>query len=309
MTRHSILRASEDWCKAASAGKVKVYDFRSSRKKGIRSLGPGSVCVVLTLSSKIFYGEFKVTKVKRISAREYQELASEELIHEPQQLKPSDKVWVLFFDEFVEYPVKVHQSQLTDVKTATSNEPISKWVITGQSYIDDQALEGIRRIAKVFESHECIEMKLLELGSMLGFKTYTADLGKKCKDRQLEELTSLKPEELPRDITRERIDVVWYYKAGAHYKLFEVVLTTDIRTSLTKFSKVSGLNAEFFIVANTVKEREFNDEIRQNPAFSIIRNRTKFVSVDKVNKLYESTKQWVEYAKILNLPYLQSTTQ
>jgi hypothetical protein len=304
MTRHSILRASEDWCKAASAGKVKVYDFRSSRKKGIRSLGPGSVCVVLTLSSKIFYGEFTVTKVKRISAREYQELASEGLIHEPQQLKPSDKVWVLFFDKFVEYPVKVHQSQLTDVKTATSKEPISNWPIPGQAYIDDQALEGIRRIAKVFESHECIEMKLLELGNMLGFKTYTADLGKKCKDRQLEELTSLKPEELPRDITRERIDVVWCYKAGAHYKLFEVVLTTDIITSLTKFSKVSGLNAEFFIVANIDKEREFNDEIRQNPAFSIIRNRTKFVSIDKVNKLYESTKQWVEYAKILNLPYL-----
>jgi len=309
LTRHSILLASEDWCKAASAGKVKVYDFRSARKRGIRSLGPGSVCVVLTKRSRIFYGEFTVTKVKLVDAKEYQELASKGLIHEPQQLKPSDKVWVLFFDEFVEYPVKVHQSQLTDVKTATSKEPISNWPILGQAYIDDQALEGIRRIAKVFESHECIEMKLLEVGNMLGFKTYTADPGKKCGDRQLGELTSLKPEELPRDITRERIDIVWYYKAGAHYKLFEVVLTTDIRTSLTKFSKVSGLNAEFFIVANANKEREFNDEIRQNPAFSIIRNRTKFVSVDKLNKLYESTKQWVEYAKILNLPYLQSTTE
>ena len=304
MATHSILLASEDWCKAASAGKVKVYDFYSPRKKGIRSLGPGSVCVVLTKRSRIFYGEFTVTKVKLVDAREYQELASKGLIHEPQQLKPSDKVWVLFFDEFVEYPVKVHQSQLTDVKTATSNEPISKWPIPGQAYIDDQALEGIRRIAKVIVSHECIEMRLLELGNMLGFKIYTADSGKKCGDRQLGELTNLSPEELPRNITREKIDVVWYYKAGAHYKLFEVVLTTDIRTSLTKLSKVSGLNAEFFIVANIDKERVFNDEIRYNPAFSIIRNRTKFVSIDMVNKLYELTKQWMEYAKILNLPYL-----
>jgi len=51
-------------------------------------------------------------------------------------------------------------------------------------------------------------MRLLELGNMLGFKTYTADSGKKCGDRQLGELTSLGSEELPRDITRERIDVV-----------------------------------------------------------------------------------------------------
>jgi hypothetical protein len=305
LATHSILLASEDWCKQAASGKVKIYDFRIGRKKGIRSLSPGSVCVVLTKVSNIFYGEFTVTKVKLVDAREYQELASKGLIHEPQQLKPSDKVWVLFFDEFVEYPIKVHKKTLTNVKTATSKKPISEWVITGQSYIDDQALEEIRKIAgKGFESHECIEMKLLELGKMLGFKIYTADSGKKCGDRQLGELTSLSPEELPRNVIREKIDVVWYYKAGAHYKLFEVVLTTDIRTSLTKLSKVSGLNAEFFIVANIDKEREFNDEIRQNPAFSIIRNRTKFVSIDMVNKLYELTKQWMEYAKILNLPYL-----
>jgi len=151
-------------------------------------------------------------------------------------------------------------------------------------------------------------MKLLELGNMLGFKTYTADAGKKCGDRQLGELMSLKLEELPRDITRERIDVVWYYKAGISYKLFEVVLTTDIRTSLTKFVEVSGLNAEFFIVANIDKEREFNDEIRQNPAFSIIRNRTKFVSIDEsINYTSRQSNGW-NTQKYLNLPYLQGAT-
>jgi hypothetical protein len=304
---HSILLASEDWCKAASAGKVRVYDFFSRRKKGIRSLGPGSVCVVLTLGSRVFYGEFTVTEVKLVDASEYQELASKGLIHKPQQLKSSDKVWVLFFDEFVEYPIKVHKKTLTNVKTATSKKPISEWVITGQSYIDDQALEEIRKIAgKGLESHECIEMKLLELGDMLGYKTYTADAGKKCGDRQLGELMSLKLEESMRD-TLGKIDVVWYDETRISYKLFEVVLTTDIRISLTRFVELSGINADFFIVAYSDRKQEF-DRVKRSPAFSIVRNRTKFIDIDELNKLYELTKQWVEHAKILNLPYLQGAT-
>ena len=306
MVTHSILLASEDWCKQATSGKVKVYDFYVGRKKGIRSLSPGSVCVVLTKVSNIFYGEFKVTKVKLVDAREYQELASKGYIHEPQQLKPSDKVWVLFFDEFVEYPIKVRKEALTNVKTATSKKPISEWVITGQSYIDDQALEEIRKIAGMGpESHECIEMKLLEVGNLLGFKTYTADTGKKCGDIQLRELTSLKPEEIARNELK-RIDVVWYDEVRAIYKLFEIVLTTDIRTSFTNFSELSDPNADFFIVADSGMKQKF-DKFRQNRAFSIIRERTRFIDINELNKLYESTKRWVEHAKILNLPQLQST--
>jgi len=306
LVTHSILLASEDWCKQAASGKVKVYDFYVGRKKGIRSLSPGSVCVVLTKVSNIFYGEFTVTKVKLVDAREYQELASKGYIHEPQQLKPSDKVWVLFFDEFVEYPIKVRKEALTNVKTATSKKPISEWVITGQSYIDDQALEEIRKIAgKGLESHECIEMKLLEVGNLLGFKTYTADTGKKCGDIQLRELTSLKPEEIARNELK-RIDVVWYDEVRAIYKLFEIVLTTDIRTSFTNFSELSDLNADFFIVADSGMKQKF-DKFRQSRVFSIIRERTRFIDINELNKLYESTKRWVEHAKILNLPQLQST--
>lgn len=41
MLKHTILLASEEWCKAASADKVKVYGFFKTRKKGIRALSPG----------------------------------------------------------------------------------------------------------------------------------------------------------------------------------------------------------------------------------------------------------------------------
>jgi hypothetical protein len=143
-------------------------------------------------------------------------------------------------------------------------------------------------------------MKLLEVGNMLGFKTYTADLGKKCIDRQLEELTSLKPEELTRSELK-RIDVMWYDEVRAIYKLFEIVLTTDIRAGFTNFSELSDLHADFFIIADPGMKRKF-DKVRRSRAFSIIRERTRFIGINELNKLYELTKRWMEHAKILNLP-------
>jgi hypothetical protein len=75
----SPLLASEGWCREASAGRVKVYDFVKERRMGIRSLGPGSVCVVLTKAEPgkppAFYGEFAVVEVREVSASEYEELA------------------------------------------------------------------------------------------------------------------------------------------------------------------------------------------------------------------------------------------
>lgn len=316
MAKHAIVLASEDWCRQAATGKVKVYDFLRGRKVGIRSLGPGSVCVVMTLRSRIVYGEFTVQGVKLVDTREYQELTRKGVIHSPQQLRPSDKVWVLFFDKFIEYPNKLHKSRFTNVRTATSKKPMSEWIVIGTTYIDDQALEAIRTIAgytppreqppqPLIDAHACIEIKLLELGRTLGYKVYTSDATEQCRGRQLGELINLRLEELPMRDKLRRIDVVWYDYSRANYKLFEVVLTTDIRTSFTNFAELSELNADFFIVSAHDKKRKF-DRVRRNPAFNIIRHRTEFIDLDALERLYELTKQWAEHAKILKLPYIQS---
>jgi len=47
MNKHAIVLADEEWCKVASAGNIKVYDFLK-RKRGIYTLKAGSVCVVMT---------------------------------------------------------------------------------------------------------------------------------------------------------------------------------------------------------------------------------------------------------------------
>jgi len=233
VVRHAILLADREWCEAASSGRAKVYDFIKPRRRGIHALGKGSVCVVLTKARarqpQVFYGEFTVTEVKEVDASEYSRLATEGLIYNPQTLRPGEKRWVIFFDKFREYSVKPRKDDLTDVKTSTSKKPISEWAITGLTYIDEQALEGIRRKAGGFArreeqqpqqppttcideleervrrleelldvselafpiTHECAELMLLRIGRQLGFKTYTADPSRTCGNTRLGDLANM----------------------------------------------------------------------------------------------------------------------
>jgi len=233
VVKHAIVLASREWCEAASSGRVKVYDFIKPRKRRIHALSRGSVCVVVTKARaghpQIVYGEFTVTDTREVDASEYNRLAMNGLIHNPQTLRPGEKRWVIFFDEFREYIVKPRKDELTDVKTSTSKKPISEWVLTGLSYIDDQALEAIRRKARGFIrreeqqlqqplttrvdeleervsrlekllgvselgfpiTHECAELMLLCIGRQLGFKTYTADPSRTCGNIRLGDLANM----------------------------------------------------------------------------------------------------------------------
>ena len=218
MVKHAILLADKEWCEAASPGRARVYHFIGPRRREIHALGKGSVCVVVTKAKpgqpQIVYGEFTVTDVVEVGASEYNRLAMEGLIYEPETLGPGERRWVIFFDEFREYGVKPRKDELTDVKTSTSKKPISEWAIIGLTYIDDQALEGIRRkaggprppITRIDEleervsrleelmgvselalpiTHECAELMLLSIGRQLGFKVYTADHSKSCGSTSL----------------------------------------------------------------------------------------------------------------------------
>lgn len=238
VVKHAIILADREWCEAASSGRVKVYDFVKRRKLGIYALTRGSVCVVLTKAGpgqpQTVYGEFTVTEVKEVDADEYSRLATQGLIHSPQVLKPGEKRWVILFDEFREYSVKPRKDELSDVKTSTSRKPISEWVIAGLSYIDDQALEAIRRKAGGFvrreaqqslqqlltrvseleervsrlekllgvsdlalqPTHECAELMLLVMGRQLGFKVYTADPSRSCGNTKLGGLASMSKDDL-----------------------------------------------------------------------------------------------------------------
>jgi len=127
VVKHAILLADKEWCEAASSGRVRVYHFIGPKKHGIHALGRGSVCVVVTKGQpQIVYGEFTVTDVIEVDVSEYNRLAMKGLIYNPETLKPGEKRWVIFFDEFREYSVKPRKDELTDIKTSKSKKPISE---------------------------------------------------------------------------------------------------------------------------------------------------------------------------------------
>jgi len=125
MVKHAIVLSSEDWCEATSEGRVKIYDFEKPRRRGIRALGPGSVCVVQTKAGERpprFYGEFDVVSVREIDAREFNDLADRGLIPTSHRLRHGERRWII---EFREYAVKVAKRDV-DVRTSTSGKSISE---------------------------------------------------------------------------------------------------------------------------------------------------------------------------------------
>ena len=353
MSKHAILLSTWEWCLEASKGKVKIYDFIKPKKKGIRALQPGSICVILTLAEKdkppTFFGEFKVVEVKEVSAEEYNRLAH--LMYKPQSLGPGEKRWIIRFEDFVEYPKKIPKKEFTDVKSSTSKKPLSEWVIMGRFYIDDKVLEGIRRKCGYYEkkpavtipslselenkirniekrlsyiesllgiskipfqiTHECIELILLEIGRKLGFKVYTADPSKTCNNIRLGDLVNMDKNEL-REYAGSRlldplslIDVIWYNESRREFYAFEVVLTTDMRSSLEKLTDILGLRAKLFIVADEHRKRDYEKRMK-SLAYRAIKDICKFIPLTSIIKIYTLTKLWTQAVEPLQLHFIKS---
>jgi hypothetical protein len=328
MNKHALVLADEDWCKAASSGKIKVYDFIKERKRGIYTLKPGSVCVVVEKAKRgkppRIFGEFTAVEIKEIDANEYNELAKKGYIHNPQILKPKEKRWIILFNNFKEYPNKVLKDDLKDVKTSTSKKPISEWPILGLSYIDQQALDAIRRISgytvsvspgvineidRIIKSvkdtlelanlsfpitHECAEMILLRMGKQLGYRTYTADPSRECNGTSLKEFVDMGRDELRKYAGEQFLkdlintDVIWYTQYQTFY-LFEVIIGGDMKDALIRFLNIGGLKAKMFIVADENKRREYEDLIKK-PAFKEVK--CVFIPIPEVIKMYVLTILW-----------------
>jgi hypothetical protein len=157
-------------------------------------------------------------------------------------------------------------------------------------------------------THECAEMLLLEIGRLLGFEVYTADSSKECNGIRLEDLASMNKDELSGDIGKEildplsRVDVLWKSKIG--FYAFEVVISGNIQEALLKFSKIRALIHTMFVVAEENKRYKYEEEIK-SPAFDIIREECRFISLSQLVKMYVLTKLWKSVAKEFRLEKLQ----
>ena len=82
------------------------------------------------------------------------------------------------------------------------------------------------------------------------------------------------------------VDVIWFNERQMPSAFYEVEHTTDIKNSLSKFYELQDFFAQFFIVADESRRKEFNDKMEVS-MFAPIADRVKFLDYARVVANYE----------------------
>lgn len=140
-------------------------------------------------------------------------------------------------------------------------------------------------------SHGYYQGLLVEIGKLKKQCTYVPaqDKNRLFLDKKLGEVADTY--ELPAFtyetlLRRARtIDVIWFNERNMPSDFYEVEHTTDIKNSLSKFYELQDFFARFYIVADTCREKEFEDKI-QSSIFRPILNRVKFLNYEQVASMH-----------------------
>lgn len=83
------------------------------------------------------------------------------------------------------------------------------------------------------------------------------------------------------------IDVIWFNERKMPSAFYEVEHTTDIKNSLSKFYELQDFHANFYIVADETRKKEFEDKLSVS-LFDPITSRVTFINYNRVVAVYES---------------------
>lgn len=96
------------------------------------------------------------------------------------------------------------------------------------------------------------------------------------------------------------IDVAWFNERDMPASLFEIEHSTDIQNSLLKFVELQDFYANFCIVANEVRKKEFQAKLSLE-AFKPINKRVGFWNYDDVAELHTKTSEFISIDSRLRL--------
>ena len=85
------------------------------------------------------------------------------------------------------------------------------------------------------------------------------------------------------------VDVIWFNERGMPTDFYEVEHTTDIKNSLSKFYELQDFFARFYIVADIIRRKEFDEKVDVSMLSPIVK-RVKFLSYGQVASMYTGLK-------------------
>lgn len=155
-------------------------------------------------------------------------------------------------------------------------------------------------------SHAYYQGLLVEIGNLKEYKTFVPnqDKNKLYLGRKLSEVVTVSEiykftyDEIVR--TARTIDVMWFNDRNMPASLFEIEHSTDIHNSLRKFGELQDFYANFCIVADEVRRREFQAKL-SSQVFNPISKRVAFWSYDNVAELHSKTSELISIESRLRL--------
>ncbi|MBP3228021.1 MAG: hypothetical protein J6M53_04435 [Bacteroidaceae bacterium] len=155
--------------------------------------------------------------------------------------------------------------------------------------------EGDKQSEERF-SHAYYQGLLVEIGKFRGHTTYVPPQDKNSLflDQRLGEVSDWHalPAFTYENLLRKArtVDVIWFNERKMPAEFYEVEHTTDIKNSLSKFYELQDFHARFFIVADEVRRREFDDKLHVS-LFAPIEKRVNFVPYELVAGMHASVKR------------------
>ena len=145
-------------------------------------------------------------------------------------------------------------------------------------------------------NHWYFQGLLTEVGNVRRADTWipSQDKNREFLDRTLADVRSL--ESIPQfgypDLVRraQTVDVLWFNSRRMLDCLFEIEFSTDFQNSLHKFLDLQDYYANFIIVADETRKRQFEKRINQT-GFEPIRDRVDFFNFESVSQLHSATEQ------------------
>jgi len=296
-----IVLTTQEWFEECFKRKCTVFHFPPNRSpRGVNKLSNGSTCLVLARPRPgapreewVFLGEFTVKNAKLVGGEEFHVYASRAVIvEEVPPPKPGESSWIIEFESLTRYrrPVKLAEC---DVRTSTSRKPLKDWVITGFTFIPEDASKVVGYVrnragvgvGKREVTHDVLVEELLNMGRWLGFVVRRDE---------------------PTPDNAYKLDVTWRDAEGHRpLKAFEVEVSGDVDRALARLAHAHdmwGCEQLWLIVSDEAKSERARKllEPMLKGSFARIRNKVIIVGWEDLQSMYESVEPYKELLEMMS---------
>jgi hypothetical protein len=179
------------------------------------------------------------------------------------------------------------------------------WALKGWEKRLPLDLQPYRKFSKQTRNefnHTYYQGLITEIGNLKGFRTFvpSQDKNKIFLNKKLSDVASIKEfYQFSYDNIIQKaktIDVTWFNIRKIPDSVFEVEYSTEIQNALLKFVELQDFTTKMFVVADSVRQREFRTKLNLN-AFLPIQNCVQFLDFEKVAEWHSKVCQFYKLEK------------